>query len=576
MIGPWLSLLAAVLTVSIPPMLYTGVLMTENAFYPLFLCGALALVAWLERPDARRTVLLLGLAMLLYLTRAQALAIGAAILTAPPLFVWARRRSGRALGDYRLLYGLVAAGAVFVVVVQAVRGSSPLGILGAYRVAGSSHYTVSAVSKWFLYHVSELDLMLGIVPFAALIVLVGLARRLPAAVQAFLAATVALSFWLVLEVATFASEQAFRIEERNMFYLAPLFLIALLVWIDQGVPRPLLATGIAVAVAAALPGAIPYRDLINVNAVSDTLALLPLWSLEESVVSPGHVVTVVVLVAIAACVLFLAVPRRFALVLPALVLVYFAAAHKPVEGKFRGVSVGSLYAGITLPQRDWIDRAVGRNADVAAVWTGNADAHAIWENEFFNRSVGTIYDTAAPLPGGLPETAVKLDPRTGLLLANGRPVRARYALVDGTMALDGKVIAQDATKGMTLYQPDGPLRQTTRVAGLYPNDTWSGPRVSYTRLGCKGGTVAVLLESDPALYTTPQVVTASVAGHTVGRASVPPRGQVELRVPLRPQGTTCTAVFRVGRTAVPKVVTKGLNQDIRPLGVHFDRFDYAP
>ena len=50
--------------------------------------------------------------------------------------------------------------------------------------------------------------------------------------------------------------------------------------------------------------------------------------------------------------------------------------------------------GSATRSRDWIDRAVGRDADVAVVWTGkHRPLHAIWENEFFNRSVGPVYDT---------------------------------------------------------------------------------------------------------------------------------------------------------------------------------------
>ena len=36
--------------------------------------------------------------------------------------------------------------------------------------------------------------------------------------------------WLLLLVAAFASEQTFRISERNAFYVAPLFFVALMVW----------------------------------------------------------------------------------------------------------------------------------------------------------------------------------------------------------------------------------------------------------------------------------------------------------------------------------------------------------
>ena len=38
----------------------------------------------------------------------------------------------------------------------------------------------------------------------------------------------------MLEVSAFASVHQLRVEERNTFYVVPLFLIALLVWIDRG------------------------------------------------------------------------------------------------------------------------------------------------------------------------------------------------------------------------------------------------------------------------------------------------------------------------------------------------------
>src|SRR5581483_7186871 len=153
---------------------------------------------------------------------------------------------------------------------------------------------------------------------------------------------------------------------------------------------------------------------------------------------------------------------RYLLVLPLLELVYFAVSQKPIMGKHRTASVGALYAGITNPHRDWIDRAVG-----------------------------TIYDLGDPLQGGLPETKVTVDRQTGVMSANGQPVRSRYVLTDGSVQLAGKVVAQDTTKGAFLYQLDGPMRQTSYVTGLYPNDTWSGPSVTYTRLSCTGGSLTV-------------------------------------------------------------------------------------
>src|SRR5581483_4156771 len=132
MLSRWLALAAAVLAVSLPSMVYTATLMTENAFYPIFLFAVLAIVVWIERPAATTTLWVIALVGLAYLTRAQALAFGPAILTAPPLYVWAQRRGWRALRAYGLMYGVVVAGGLLVVIVQVARGASPLGILGAY------------------------------------------------------------------------------------------------------------------------------------------------------------------------------------------------------------------------------------------------------------------------------------------------------------------------------------------------------------------------------------------------------------------------------------------------------------
>ena len=238
MLSMWWALGAAVLTVALPSMVYTGTLMTENAFYPIFLFAVLAVVVWIERPSTTTTLWVVALIALAYLTRAQALAFGPAILTAPLLYVWAQRRGWRALKDYRLMYGLVVAGGLLVIIVQVARGSSPLGILGAYQVAGETHYHFWPVVEWFWYQLGVLDLSLGVVPLAALIVLCAVSRGQDRRVQAFLAGSIAITFWLMLEVSAFASVHQLRVEERNTFYVVPLFLIALLVWIDRGTPRP--------------------------------------------------------------------------------------------------------------------------------------------------------------------------------------------------------------------------------------------------------------------------------------------------------------------------------------------------
>jgi hypothetical protein len=553
-----LSLLGALLAVSVPSLVFAGEVMTENAFYPLFLCVALALVFALERPTLPRQAILLALCALAYLTRAQALAFIPAVLTAP--FLLGTWRAWRAT------YLAVGGGLAALFAAQWARDRSPLDLLGAYATTGEQHYDPREVLRWLLYHVAELDLYLGIFPFAASLVLFVLWRRLPRVLRPFLAATASISLFLVLEVSAFASLPSVqRIEERNLFYLAPLALIALLVWVDQGAPRPALGAGAAAVVAAALPAFIPYERLIGVPAQSDTLMLLPLWRLHERWFALDDLVAVATGAAAAGALAFLLVPRRHALLLPIAVFAFFLAVARPISARMEYAAEGALAEGMHKQDRDWIDTAVAGRGEVGVLWTGNGSRFSVWQNEFFNRSVGPVFSAATPMEGGLPATKVTLDRRTGVL--HGAP-DVPFVLTDGSAELVGDVVATDGARNVFLYEVDRPLRQAALVEGLHPADTWSGPLVTYTRFDCDGGTVVVALQSDEALYEKPSRV--RVLGTNVS-ATVPPDGFAHvLFAPLRPVQGRCVARFAVSPTTVP-----GPN-DPRPLGLHFNSFAYRP
>jgi hypothetical protein len=563
LLPPRLALVAAALSVAVPSMLYTGTLMTENVFYPLFLIVVLALVMTLERPTPVRQALLLVLCGLAFLARAQAVALVAAAATAPVLLALFERRAG-ALRRFVTLYALLAGGAVLALLATVARGRSVYSLLGAYRAATDEEYSLRSVLDYVLWHVGELDLYLGIVPFAALLAI----WLAPRGARPFAAASLAVVGWLVLEVAAFASQQSERIEERNMFYVAPLALIALVALAADGVVtrRRRVLAGAAVA-AAVLPAFVPYTRFITTSAVSDTFGLLPWWWLQDHGIQLDDVRWAVLAAsAVAAALLF--VPRRFVLVLPALVGAYFVATAFVVENGRHGIhlaSVGSLWAGTHAVHPDWIDRAAGRDALVDYLWSGTAREYSIWENEFFSRSFRRVLALAGPGADPLPQ--VPVERRGHAVVADGRPVRSQYVLADGTSDVAGRLVARDPL-GLRLYRVDGPIVLLSRVTGLYPNDTWSGAHVRYERIRCRGGRLTVTLGSDPALYARAQVVTARVAGAVVGRARVPPSGQVKLTVPLRPVGGRCAVDF-----TQPTKVPRG---DPRALGAHYLGFAYRP
>jgi hypothetical protein len=153
-----------------------------------------------------------------------------------------------------------------------------------------------------------------------------------------------------------------------------------------------------------------------------------------------------------------------------------------------------------------------------------------------------------------------------LLTPGGRPVRSRYVLSDDSVPLAGKVIGRDELRGMLLRRTDGLVAVASHVSGVYP-DGWSGPRATYTRLRCRGGTLTAVVASDDKLFDRPQTVAAG------GRAVTFPPGDVgRLTVPLRPRHGVCRVTFSVSPTAVPAVV-RG-SADSRVLGARFVEFTY--
>ena len=382
-----LSFAAAALAVSIPGLMYSGTIMTENAFYPIFLLWFLALVLTLERPTIPRQIALFVLLGLAYETRSQAVALVPALVTAFGLTIvfdglFARGRSrARAMleraASFWFSWLVLAAGAVFFVVVEiGVRGQTVSGsLLKTYSPLGSVNYTAAGVARWFLYLVSEMDIVVGVLPFAAFLVIVALAchrGHTSPALRAFAFATLAASFWLFLEVGAFASSPySQRLQERNVFYLMPLFVTALVVWAARGAGRTGAATSVAAMVAAALTGIVPVTAFLSSNAVTDSFGLLAVWRPQIHFTVPLEWVTpAIVLIAIGVAAFFLLLPPRLALLAPALVLLFFAFSNREVEAFIGQAGRDSRDAG-SQTGRDWIDRAVGRDAQVATLFTNN-------------------------------------------------------------------------------------------------------------------------------------------------------------------------------------------------------------
>ena len=325
LVGQWPALLAAVLSVAIPSLVYTGTLMTENAFYPLFLLARSRSSRYLERPSLVPHSRLLGACRARLRDpdagdraaagdpRRAAPALGArparpARPASAPVAVRDRRRRGRcSCSSSRAC---------------AATRRSPCSA-STSRPASSTTRDLD-VARWFLYHLAELDLYVGVLPFAALLALAGGSRacRARTARSSRPSCRVSVSPARGRRVRVAPRRRA----DRGAEHLLPRAAAA-----DRarGLDRPRRAAtgardGDRRRGGRRAPGRIPFTTLINVPAISDTLSLLPWWWLQDHWITLQDVQTVVVVCSILLGLLFVVVPRRFALVLPVVVLAYFA------------------------------------------------------------------------------------------------------------------------------------------------------------------------------------------------------------------------------------------------------------
>ena len=163
--------------------------MSENAFYPAFLLAAWALLRALDEPTLRRQLVLLAACGVVTLVRVQGLAVVLAALTAPLLLRLVARRP---LRPWLPFFGIVAGGAVLVLGAQLARGASISSLFGAYAGRRRGELRRRRRARYLFWHLAELDLYVGVIPFAAFLLLAARIRSLEPRVQAFVAATVAL------------------------------------------------------------------------------------------------------------------------------------------------------------------------------------------------------------------------------------------------------------------------------------------------------------------------------------------------------------------------------------------------
>jgi hypothetical protein len=556
---------AFVLSLLMPAFLYTTELMSENVAMPAFVLAAFAIWRALQRPTLAAQAWVVGTIALSCAIRFQGavlVPIWATAIALSALLSAERPGRGRAtLRAFRPYWPSAVAIAVLAggyLLVTVARGKS---VLGYYEGVTRSTYAIGPLARWFVYHLAEFSIAVGLIPAAALLLLLGgaLRRRVTPAVAAILALAVSSVVWLSALAGTWASWNADGIRERYDMYAVPLVLIAFAVFLERAAPRRrfVLAAG---ALACLAPLALPIHHLLTFGVESKAPSLDVFdWLNRHS----GDLVRPVFAAFAVAAVALLLLGRRlgtgaclgFVGVVFLLITLSGSALAKDLADRIKASSLAS----------SWVDNTIGSGADVAYVWTDAVDPNWLWQVEFWNRSVQKVYHLHNRDPGTLPTERLVIDPHSGELLVAGRPLPVGALASDRSFYAQGPIV--DAlTNGLHLTRTPPPAKVQALLTGVYI-DAWTGPVLGYTIPACRGSTtVALAFHTSP--FASPQTLTARQAGVVVARKRVEPGSRSILRAPLDAAKGTCTLSVEISPTWNPS--RRLGSPDTRDLGVVLD------
>jgi len=493
-----LPYLVAALSVCIPWIPLSSMLMTEVVAYPAFVWAVLAVYRAAVAPRPQNDVVMviaLGVATLartqflvLFLVVPIAFYLHELAFTEAPSRLSRVRVAGRNLAKlHRPLAAAYAFSVVAAVVLLALGRLSSA--LGTYSVTAEGNVLPSGMGRSLLEHLAPLGLGLGILPFVLGVAWLFANVIQPRAREQHAFAVIAIVTFAALLVEVTSYDLRFgqgRLHDRYLFYVVPLVLIAFAAALraERRPHRSLFISATLMVVAFSFVPVVRY-DKFNVDSPVAVLngALLDAGgSVDGARVLLGLATIVVVLLFLFAA----AFLRRAQLAIVVLVFAVVAVSTETALAFNRLLTVdGTSGRPITLDQGgvfDWIDRKVGPGTKVTMVpypfLYGNYwENVAYWWNvEFWNASVqrAATYEQAfTGTPETFPKTKLTFDRTTGR--ANASPsVYAVQGIAETRFRLAGAELGQD--RGVALIAVERPWRAAWVAFDLY-RDGWTVPKI---------------------------------------------------------------------------------------------------
>lgn len=519
------ALVAAGLTVLMPGLVYSGLLMSEALYYPVAVVAVWALAACLLEPTLGRQALFLVALGVALATRLQAVGFVGVLVVALALLALSER-SWAPFRRFLPTFGVLGAvGAVWIAGRIAAGGVGQL--FGAYAtLARADEYSPGDILQSIAWQTGAVALVTVGVPLVALGILAWeTLRGVEQDLRVRVLVVTALSYAVVtlVEVGAFASRFVEHVTERQLLSVAPPVFVAFAVWLARGAPRPQPATSVVAFLVATSALLLPLDRVTTLAAYADAPSMIPLEQLTRHV----DQTTFEALYAGAIALVLLAavfVPRRGVAALPAVVALALGTATVVASIEVRQGSHTERFRTFAGAPADWIDRAAGGN-EVALLVTGERLWTAAWEELFWNESIRKVIRLqVAESPGVVPQEVARIEEDGRLTTSAGEEVAAsRVVAPTGTTVIGDEVVTTPPSfeqKGMTLWRVEPPLRVSRRVVGLRPNGDLHGGEHAVIRVyACGPGRLELTLLGKEGHPT--QIV---LDGRVLAERSIPPGG----------------------------------------------------
>jgi Dolichyl-phosphate-mannose-protein mannosyltransferase len=521
------ALLAATLALASPLLLYSGLVMTEVLFYPLVTLALLATARAVSTASGRDQAVALGLVVLAVATRLQAVALVPAFAAALVLDAALGRTPSR-LRRFWPVWIVVALVAVVTLVAP--------GALGAYAATVQGGYPFGTALGLTYDHLALVAVMVAVVPAASgLLMLVNAARgcETDAHVRALIAVTWSTIAVLVVQVGFFAARFAPHLLGRNLAAVPPLLFLLFTLWLARGAPRARAVASASVLLVLACIAFAPWDKLVSNDALPNTFDVAIFqwadWARAADVAAIGAAFLLAV---------FVFVPRRVVLLLPALVLALLVLSSVVASNRV-AARVRADQAQLVGSPQDWVDRAT--RSRVAYVYNDQPSWNVVWQQRFWNRRITDVVSLApVSVPGPMHQERINPGPMGEL------PTDDAYVVASSRDTFVGTPVAQQSlgpnSFALTLWQLIRPARLASVVSDVAPNGDIQGD-ANVVAYDCGGGRLLLTL-----LPKSTEVVDVYLDGNPVLRRFISglPSWSGEIPVPPSSSPRSCHFTIRGG------------------------------